>query len=390
MKYYLYKKVYENKAVMVAKGEVKGSTRDKHFRVFETVNQIIAGQAAGGESLCDSGIRKMYGHSGFQSSLQANRDSVSSRRGDMVMHEAVISGSEHPDTVFDLTNPEWGEASRWWDNDGNTHEGETYGVVLYDTGYVLNVGKRAHNALGFEFSGYLGGITVGSSKIHYSVSRKENAQLFETKAALLKWLTSSKAGNSLYRIADKEGWELAVESANAIFEIEDAMERENLKPAKLAKLVDTEYEINRILTEINEAEGSYEPAPYIPAETVEAEIENRMKRLRLSGIGRVRQGKLYMSRFSGILYDLDDGAKEAVEQVKKMGLVPYHVVTQDMKFGPVYSVLYISPEKSDWALEQWDEKEKTITTATYIAADGTFDYGDITVEPMNGGLMRVG
>ena len=97
-------------------------------------------------------------------------------------------------------------------------------------------------------------------------------------------------------------------------------------------------------------------------------------------------GTLMMSEFGGILYDLDEGARAAVKEAEKKGLLPYHVVKTETTVGTMYAVLYVSQEPEEWDLERYDPA--TGETTAYVVNDGFSEFGTVVVKPCNGGLAR--
>ena len=87
---------------------------------------------------------------------------------------------------------------------------------------------------------------------------------------------------------------------------------------------------------------------------------------------------------------LDEEANKAVEEVKKLGFTPWHVVkTEDGGVGTMYTVLYVSGETADWKYERMDKHgtlQAYVRNATYPECS---EIGSVTLACANGGFMRI-
>jgi len=97
-----------------------------------------------------------------------------------------------------------------------------------------------------------------------------------------------------------------------------------------------------------------------------------------------------MSEIAGYIYELDEEAKKAVEEAKSCGLLPYHVIKSELYPGyTVYDVLHVSDD-----IETWHEERRNsngfMRTFCWMPEYQSFEYGDIEVNPVNGGLKRIG
>ena len=92
---------------------------------------------------------------------------------------------------------------------------------------------------------------------------------------------------------------------------------------------------------------------------------------------------------SGILYDLDEGARKAVSVVSDNGGMPYHVIKSFTEVGTLYAVLYVSHSEEEWDMERM-ENDGSIFSYVYNATNPSFsEYGYIGIRPANGGLERI-
>ena len=92
---------------------------------------------------------------------------------------------------------------------------------------------------------------------------------------------------------------------------------------------------------------------------------------------------------SGILYDLDEGARKAVSVVSDNGGMPYHVIKSFTEVGTLYAVLYVSNSEEEWDMERM-ENDGSIFSYVYNATNPSFsEYGYIGIRPANGGLERI-
>lgn len=174
---------------------------------------------------------------------------------------------------------------------------------------------------------------------------------------------------------------------------------EALPEKKKQKWDETMKALNQLLDEINSSdvieteETEKIPIPEVlTEEAMKAEAVARMKRLNLMDevVKRFQiAGEVMKSEFMGILYDLDEDAKTAVAEAKERGLLPYHVILSHTEFGDMYDVLYVSTDLSYWEYERYDERDNNIIPSMNMSGMG-IEFGDIEVEPKNGGVQRIG
>lgn len=256
------------------------------------------------------------------------------------------------------------------------------GVVLYKEGFVLNTGKTGSNLFGATYPAYLSNITT----LRIKLSRKTGAKVFATKKALVAYIEKHK--RTMGYAVTEYGYNWSAEYTCPAFEYD----YKNKKHKDIEK-INTE-EIETLLTQINSAEAEKEEE-IIPekatAENVKAEALIRMQKLNLynNAIKAYREnGKIFMSEFGGILYDLNEEAKKAVEKVQADGYTPYHVVVSHTTIGDMYSVLYVSDNTEDWLGERMD-RSGDIVSYVYNASDPFLsEYGYSQYICVNGGLQR--
>jgi len=256
------------------------------------------------------------------------------------------------------------------------------GLVLYKEGFVLNTGKTGSNLFGITYPAYLSNITTRKIKS----STKSGAKVFSTKKALVAYIEKHK--RTMEYTVTEYGYNWSVEYNCPAFEYD----YKNKKHKDIEK-INTE-EIETLLAQINstEAEKEEEVIPEkATVENVKAEALFRMQKLNLynNAIKAYREnGKIFMSEFGGILYDLNEEAKKAVEKVQADGYTPYHIVVSHTTIGDLYSVLYVSDNTENWLGERMD-KNGDIVSYAYNASDPFLsEYGYSQYICVNGGLQR--
>ena len=110
-------------------------------------------------------------------------------------------------------------------------------------------------------------------------------------------------------------------------------------------------------------------------------------------VDKYKKGVIMMSEFKGILYDLNEGAKKALEEVRKIHLddfMPYHIVRTQTSLGDLYSVLGVSKSKEEWIYERWTRENDCININCYNAEQDFVRCGDIRIQLASGGIERIG
>ncbi len=261
-------------------------------------------------------------------------------------------------------------------------------VRMYQAGWVLNTGRVGSNIFGGRFDAYFKRFT--SRKV--ISSPKGDAKVFASLKALISYIEENK--NNFEFLVKKHGFYWSLETANALFE-EDLREEYSKNPKKQVKDKALEEEISKLLDAINETESEeeeFEVPEEITPEAMKEEAIFRMKKF--SMWDRVisdfkKKGKIFQSEAGGIIYNLNDKAKVAVERIEKEGYLPYAVVVTNTTFGELYSVLYVSTNGEDWSLERPNSNGIALNY-TYNATDDIFsEYDSSTFIGVNGGLMVV-
>ena len=251
---------------------------------------------------------------------------------------------------------------------------EKFGAEFLYEGFVIDTGKTVCNVFGQTSKSYL--IRITKRQVKYG--GMSSARKFQTAQAALRFIRDNQGvfGNMVSGF----GWKPELQFCSAFYKdfIEDTM---------------TEKKKEKMYEDIREANSIFARYGSRPARgtmsfgtTPEEEAVFRMKELGLYGpvIRDFRgSGRLYMSEFGGILYDLDDGAKEAVSAAEKRGYLPYHVVRNNR----MYSVLCVSGEMDAWANERYNRSSGTMEA--FVKNGRIEEYGAISVIPCNGGLKRV-
>jgi hypothetical protein len=263
-----------------------------------------------------------------------------------------------------------GEVTFTWEGDPIPFKGEdtVFGVDVYDPGYVLATSATVTNFLGSQKPAYFSKIT---SK-NFKQSSRAYAKVFKDEKALLKYLQEKE--EIFGYMASHYGYSFTPEIKSCLWE-------HNPKADIMA-------EIDKVLARINGSEPVNQPV--LIASDPLSEAINRMKEMQLYEPvvnDFISDGKLYMSEAGGIIYDLNDDAKEAVERTRQFGN-PYHVVRTNTVIGEMYAVLYVSNYEDEWEYEHRDLRSGEIIANVYNTSLGIDEIGPICVNCANGGLVR--
>lgn len=90
----------------------------------------------------------------------------------------------------------------------------------------------------------------------------------------------------------------------------------------------------------------------------------------------------------GLLFWLNEKEKQFVREFEnKYNVFVYHVIkTNTIDFGFIYDLLYITDEKEFW---QEDKKQLKVGLALSYTKSQFSESGDIAIEKVNGGLVRL-
>ena len=263
-------------------------------------------------------------------------------------------------------------------------------LFMYDTGWILNCGRKSANLFGQIKTMYLKSIGSRNTRC----TSKEIARVFTTPKSILAYLEKNRT--VLEYLAKSKGYTWTLEYTCDFFEEDWINKMSDMKPKQKEKTEDLFNEINKLLDAINSCEEEEENDEVLPEEvTPEIAKDEALKRMEdfnlLSPVIRDFRdsGKLYMSLGGGIIYDLDESAKIAVDEARNNGVFPYHVVVTESNIGHMYSVLYVSTASESWKYERLS-KSGDIETYCYNATDPYLsEYGTSRFVSANGGLVRV-
>lgn len=276
---------------------------------------------------------------------------------------------------------------REYDN-SKTDTGKRIIAIGYKEGLVLNTGKFLEGIISLYSKKPAYFIKFSSSRIHCgSVS---DAKLFKTPTEVTRYVR--KFRDYFEYVVKNHGYSLSIEYANNLFK----SDIERLPEKKLAKWNEQMQELKDLIDDINNVPDDVEENNFpeeVTPEIMREEAISRMKNLKLMDevISNFKNGKLMMSEFAGILYDLNDEAKEAVEKVKEYGYLPYHIIRTHTEFGELYDVLFVSDNTESWQYERRNKRYKDMYSYCYNATVPDFSStGTIIVESLNGGVKREG
>ena len=322
-----------------------------------------------GKNVSSTGIKKIYENDFYfdsMSHLGCVEHTVT--RGNM--QETVIGASYN-----DSDEVTWQNAVLF---EGEENPSDVYiGYKAFIDGIVLRTGKKS-SILFTQCKNELCFLKVTSTKFKCSNTAKD-AKIFKSYKEVLKYLTSHE-----------DVFRYVVSSYGYHFSLDYPQECSQ-------KYAEVPEELTALLSSINgEEERDLFPEPpkaeNITEGTLLNEAISRMKRLNLWDIKIrefEREGRVCKSECGGVIYDLEDDAygMRAVEKVKEMGCLPYHVIKNEMKFGPEYDVLYVSKSPESWQYER-PNRDGYISVASYIPEYDSFDFGNIVVSGNAGGLRR--
>ena len=262
-------------------------------------------------------------------------------------------------------------------------------VDIYEPGWVLSTGKTCTSLFGMPFMAYLR--SIGSRKI--SSNGKDAARVVASPTAVLEYI--QKHMDTFVFCVKEYGYQWSMEYANELFQNEHTAELAKATAKKREKIEETMSSIEELLNKINNAEPE-EDTDDIPEEISEEALKSealrRMQRLNIWDDvikAYTKTGEIYQSEDAGIIYKLDEAGQKAVDQVRNDGNVPYHVIVTRSTIGTLYSVLYVSPNTTDWTFERSD-RSGIIMNYTYNAEySDCSEYGDSRFVSCNGGLKRV-
>lgn len=362
----------ENGPEFVKEIEVKGRTDDKHFMQLIDLNlRQVAKTLLEVDNIYSSGFKSIGTCGDFWSSFRTREGVAEATRnfGTSLMGKTLISAT--PDNPGEVSVDWKGKPVEIKTEEGRVESTELHlGVDVFNPGYVIRSSASVTNILGCSRPAYFDKIT---SK-NFKQTGKAYARLFKDEKALLKYLKEKK--DIFSYIHSSTGHEFTYETASDLWV-------HSPKEAVIA-------ELEEVLDEIN----CYEEASSQPVKYGENAHDEACLRMSMMDIWKpvqrdfLRSDKIYMSEFGGVIYDLNEEAKEAVRRTSEYGL-PYHVVRSNHpEIGDMYSVLFVSNSREDWETERMDKKSGYIFANVYNASMGIDEMGTIGVKSANGGLIR--
>lgn len=253
-------------------------------------------------------------------------------------------------------------------------------VTVYPEGYVINSGKMSTNIFGGRKPAYFASV----GKRNFKCASIDGAHLFSNMKAVLSYL--EKHEDVFRYMVTEYGYLFSIEPASYLF----ASSLEDI-PEKDAKLLD---QVETILTEINldpEEDDEDVLDGIATPEEIKAEAEYRLKNLGVmdSVVQNFNNGKLFMSEFGGMIYDLNSSAKIAVDKAIERGFYPYAVCRSQASFGDSYTVLAVGSSKEEWEFERADKNGMCCAYVYNADHPELSEYGEVQIVSANGGLMRV-
>ena len=358
------------------------SAIDEAFKVFIEIPE--------GGSLSSTGIKVIYdAEEGIKSSYKGHENGCRYERVSFVM---TYNNGE-------IVHKEWQGTPCIKRPDGTIEECKKhYGIDIYQPGFVISTGETVHGLYNSS-EAFITSITSRNG-YHLKTSAIGRAKRFKDRKSLLNFLKKYESVMEMF--TDQNGFKWSWKYSDSCFEEDDYLRRNTLSPKKLENELSCWKEIEKILAGINsrlsvpepgEDEDEEDELVITDEEVIKAEALDRMEDLFLSE-NAIRafetEGKIFYSEGNGMLYDLDEKALLAVNEAKKTGLYPYHVVRNNTTIGEMYSVLYVSKYHGDWKFERYNVKRKILSAYVYNVDGGFADIGDIAVDRANGGLVRIG
>ncbi len=103
-----------------------------------------------------------------------------------------------------------------------------------------------------------------------------------------------------------------------------------------------------------------------------------------------KKGVLNVSEHMGALYWLEDDDKKLVDDwAKKTGNLPYHLIRSYFDDMELLTILFVEPDKSEWALNKDDSVYFTQFAYSINKTEPAFsEYGSVGLRPTFGGVIR--
>lgn len=342
---------------------------------FDLVRKVLrehAQEVLGGNYVsCDS--ITIYNNNGYQSTYKNDRgcssDYKSQKENSPFTSQIISSNTAKEDyckmstVTIKLANGELKEIP--------------YGIDMYETGFVIYTGNTSTNMFGARREMYLEKFTSR----HIKCTAKEGAKHFKTVNEMINYINKNER---VFKYAvSNYGYSWSCEYSSDMFK--DTY-LESLSQKKKLNFENKMEELQQLLATINGEDEVEQEITYGSDSNEEAII--RLKELDVPMLlSNFMKGKIMLSDVGGIIYDLDDFAKQLVEEIKSDGGLPYTV----LRNGNMYSVLYVSNYRDEWEYERYNKKNGLITASCTLKEFGVhgLEIGDIVVEKTTaGGLMR--
>jgi hypothetical protein len=127
-------------------------------------------------------------------------------------------------------------------------------------------------------------------------------------------------------------------------------------------------------------------------EEMKQEALERMKlwKLHENVVREFRDDGVLNYSVGGVLYWLPDEWKALVSNWEsETGSLAYHGIFDKTEFGDLLTVLYVSQDKEEWALDRGDMDYGTQCCYVFNLTDPGFsEYGSCGITPLIGGLLR--
>lgn len=256
------------------------------------------------------------------------------------------------------------------------------GIMAELEGFVIKCGRQVYNVFGKSSVSYFSDIS--KTKIYRSA--KNGAKLFANSTDILKYI---KDNEWAFKRMTEDGDNMSVEYISEDVEKEywDSLsEKQKTKQKKALQ------EIAELFESFSKEADEKENNNQYFGETQKDEAIRRLRKIGVMDevVENFKNDKLMMSEPAGILYYLNDGAKEAIDKMKEYSAdaLPYHVIHSFTEFGELYTVLFVSSNRDDWPSDGPD-REGYVFSYVYNATDPSFsEYGDVVIQGANGGVVR--
>jgi len=335
------------------------------------------------------GIKTMYQREFVHSSRPINADEgpLTTHEGDGSFILSSYNGKEKPAEIYTL---------KYYDENNQVVDtGRIVDVVVYPQGFVIDMGYEDTNFLGGKIRRHL--TSIGKRK--WTSASKSGAKVFASPEKMLAWCQNHE--RELKCIASTTPSNFSIGYTCSEFEADI----EQLSDKKKQKILDGIKTMNEWFDQVcdtNESEDSNEEEnlPEIADEkALFDEALSRMKDMRLWDVvvdNFRNKNKVQMSEGPGIIYDLNERAKEVLKQFNEEfpGYLAYHMIHNRCRDcdGDIFDILAVSPNAAEaWKYERYNKKTRIISSYCYSDYDyGSITVGDIGVECCSsGGLMRI-